>query len=62
MSICEKHGILAAIDNTRIATLEFQISGLFALISFKLGGCIVIYWEHNEASFISMAAFFCPLA
>jgi hypothetical protein len=40
MSISEKHGVLAAIEKTRIATLEFQISGFFAPISFKLGGCI----------------------
>jgi hypothetical protein len=62
MSISEKYGILAAINKSRFPTLEFEISGFFASISFKFGGRIVIYWEHNEASFISLAAFFCPLA
>jgi hypothetical protein len=60
MSISEKYGVIAAIDKSSFPTLEFEISGYFASISFKFGGRIEssignimkhhsFHWLHSSA-------------
>jgi hypothetical protein len=60
MLVSEKYGVLAVIGKSRLATLEFEISGFFEPVSFKLSGQIessignvmkhhLFHWLHSSA-------------